>query len=37
MDRFGTGRPLNITQLIMFYSFDVMGDIAFSEDFKMLQ
>jgi hypothetical protein len=37
MDRIGTGKPLNITQQTVFYSFDVMGDIAFSEDFNMLQ
>ncbi|KAF2134736.1 cytochrome P450 [Dothidotthia symphoricarpi CBS 119687] len=34
--RIGTMEPLNITQQSVFYSFDVMGDIAFSEDFKML-
>jgi hypothetical protein len=37
MKRIGTKEPLNITQQAVFYSFDVMGDIAFSEDFNMLQ
>jgi hypothetical protein len=37
MKRIGTEEPLNITQQAVFYSFDVMGDIAFSEDFDMLQ
>jgi hypothetical protein len=37
MKRIGTKEPLNITQQAVFYSFDVMGDIAFSEDFDMLQ
>nr|WHS04497.1 cytochrome P450 monooxygenase [Phaeosphaeriaceae sp. CF-150626] len=36
MERIGTREPLNITQQTIFYSFDVMGDIAFSEDFDML-
>jgi hypothetical protein len=37
MDRIGTGKPVNITQDNIFYAWDVMGDIAFSHEFHMLQ
>lgn len=31
------GRPIDMTELSMFFGFDVMGDVAFSNDFKMLE
>lgn len=37
MQRVGTGKPFNMTQESTFYAWDVMGDLAFSEDFRMLQ
>lgn len=30
------GQPINITQWAMFYSFDVIGEIAFENDFGNL-
>ncbi|KAK7966264.1 uncharacterized protein PG986_000541 [Apiospora aurea] len=36
MLRFDTGEPVNVTQDVIFYAWDVMGDIAFSVDFQML-
>lgn len=37
MARFGTGKPINVTQDTIFYAWDVMGDIAFSMQFDMLK
>lgn len=31
------GQPINISQWFNFYSFDVMGDLAFGEDFGMIE
>ena len=31
------GKPVNVSELFQLYSFDVMGDLAFSAPFKMLQ
>ncbi|KAI1113575.1 cytochrome P450 [Nemania sp. NC0429] len=31
------GRPLDVTELFKLYSFDVMGDLAFSRSFEMLE
>ncbi|KAI5861150.1 cytochrome P450 [Durotheca rogersii] len=36
LSRIGTGKPVDMTEYGMFYSFDVMGDIGFSKDFQML-
>ncbi|KAK8067295.1 hypothetical protein PG997_014042 [Apiospora hydei] len=36
MLRFGAGEPVDVTQDVIFYAWDVMGDIAFSVDFQML-
>lgn len=32
-----TGKPINATNLLNMYSFDVMGDLAFGKPFDMLQ
>lgn len=32
-----TGKPVNITQHSTFYAWDVMGEIAFSKDFGLLE
>lgn len=31
------GRPINVTDWFNFYSFDVMGDLAFGKSFNMLK
>ena len=31
------GRPLNVTNLFGFFSFDVMGDLSFGKQFNMLE
>ncbi|KAK8047912.1 hypothetical protein PG996_015976 [Apiospora saccharicola] len=37
MLRLGTDGPLNVTQETSFYAWDVLGEIAFSVDFRMLK
>lgn len=32
-----SGRPIDMTEYAMFFGFDVMGDIGFSKDFRMLE
>jgi cytochrome P450 len=32
-----SGRPINVTDWFNFYSFDVMGDLAFGKSFNMLK
>ncbi|KAJ5895288.1 cytochrome P450 [Penicillium taxi] len=36
MKRIGSGKPVNVTQDNIFFAWDVMGEISFSKDFKML-
>jgi hypothetical protein len=31
------GKPMNVTKWFNFYSFDVMGDLAFGKSYKMLE
>ena len=31
------GKPMNIAKWFNFYSFDVMGDLAFGKSYKMLK
>lgn len=31
------GKPMNVTEWAMFYSFDIMGEVGFSTDFQSLQ
>jgi hypothetical protein len=31
------GKPMNVTKWFKFYSFDVMGDLAFGKSYKMLE